>query len=1017
MATLLQTLIIETLPEDTDSILRSFIDTLLPAIEREFAFTYAMGGDEADHYRRLVPRLGELKAKEVAQSRASKPDQSLLVHVLNALLTAWNLSKYLPQHLQLTEIEKRLLCLGMTLHDYGKHLYGQDEEVPHAYQVPEILAVCEKLGDVLGFQNFWADWKEYLLEIAYLAQNTQFNVGSNAIPANWESDEEEFTLDDRRLDCPLRHLLAFGDVAVHMNDPADVVTTTKGDRLRDHLDFLGISKKLVYHRLRDCRGLLTNQIHNAVVSFAREINWEPILYFAQGTVYLAPQQTISLELEALQKAIWQSIVQGNEDTNQQGLAVYFSSGDIGFVRDGKGLKLAPQTLELFSPAELIRQLPDVVKAKVANIKTLVTPKRLDRLPLDLAEKERLTQSSSIWADRLAEFIFLVQKEFFVDCIEYVPKVLDLLDLQQKFLPEQTAIQAGGVNYGWYHVASHYVADHATLTDEQFLNFFLDLADRLATWAEDNDLLKQQSSPTHEAFVSYLNQYLEVSEISNLATVFQDELAAYVKTKVINRPICSLSSGEAVAEDQLDSVVLFKPQQYSNKNILGGRRIKRGISKIWSLEMLLRQAYWSAPPGKLEEQQPVFLYIFPAYVYSPQVALAIRRLVKEFKRVTLWEVSKQWRKAQMQLDELQAFHGKRQDLTVDSGFETRSSRLKLIAGLQNLPWRDDEEAKSGRFGESYSIKDLPFMAMIYTTTRDKTASDAWVMPAFLTLALPILLGVKVIASSSSDPLYGSDQEFSDSAILDGAASFWNLLGLSASLRLQDLSPTMERLLIAYTIHLECAGAPRDPRWRSFPNTVREMTTNVLNIFRLADSHFREAKRDPSADDAQRYWHYSQLWSQGDTLMENQLNLTKRLVQEYRSFYRVNLSESSHAILLPLSKALEDILSVPSDLPLEDLILQTSGRLHDALERQKIYNRPLLLDKSIAFETRKENELQAIHRFVKTCVDELFEKQYKGDRALLQENRNRIKSGAEFAYRWLTLQDKQTQAEPDQTETEI
>jgi CRISPR-associated protein Csc3 len=228
------------------------------------------------------------------------------------------------------------------------------------------------------------------------------------------------------------------------------------------------------------------------------------------------------------------------------------------------------------------------------------------------------------------------------------------------------------------------------------------------------------------------------------------------------------------------------------------------------------------------------------------------------------------------------------------------------------------------------------------------------------------------------------------------------------RVQRLDRLLNRLLIAYSIHLECEGDPPDPRWRSLPNTVREITTNVLNIFRLADSHFRDVKRDPNAEEAQRYWHYAQLWSQGDTLLENQLNLTKRLVQEYRSFYRVNLSESSHAILLPLSKALEDILSVPSDLPREDLIFQTAGRLHDALDRQTKVYRPFLRDKS--------SELQAIHQFVTTCVDELFQKQYKGDRALLQENRNRIKSGAEFAYRWLALQEKQAQAEQNQPETQ-
>jgi CRISPR-associated protein Csc3 len=175
----------------------------------------------------------------------------------------------------------------------------------------------------------------------------------------------------------------------------------------------------------------------------------------------------------------------------------------------------------------------------------------------------------------------------------------------------------------------------------------------------------------------LVQYLEVSGGSHRLSEFHIELANYTDSKVSNQPICSLSSGESAAEDQLDSVVLFKPQQYSNKNALGGGRIKRGISKIWSLEMLLRQAFWSVPSGKLEEQQPVFLYIFPAYVYSPQMALAIRRLVKKLKRVNLWEVRKEWLKAEMQLD-----------------------------GLQNLLWRDEEEAEAGRYTDSYSTRDLP-----------------------------------------------------------------------------------------------------------------------------------------------------------------------------------------------------------------------------------------------------------------------------------------------------------------------
>jgi CRISPR-associated protein Csc3 len=128
----------------------------------------------------------------------------------------------------------------------------------------------------------------------------------------------------------------------------------------------------------------------------------------------------------------------------------------------------------------------------------------------------------------------------------------------------------------------------------------------------------------------------------------------------------------------------------------------------------------------------------------------------------------------------------------------------------------------------------------------------------------------------------------------------------------------------------------------------------------------------------------------------------------SFYQVNPTESSHAILLPISKALEAILTVPEQVDDDDLILQGAGQLKDALERREVYNRPFLMDKSIDYGTRQSQELVAIHTFMTSCVKELFGELYKGDRALLQENRNRIKSGAEFAYRWLALQEKQSQA---------
>ncbi|MEL6462463.1 MAG: type I-D CRISPR-associated protein Cas10d/Csc3 [Cyanobacteria bacterium J06621_15] len=979
--TLLQTLLIETLPEDTDPILRSYIETILPALEREFSLTTALGGSESAHFQ-ILSQLGDKYAVEKSQSWSQRPDQSLMVHVLNALLTSWNLIPFLNTKNSLSEIEKRLLCLGITLHDYDKHCRSQIIQPPASDDIPAILKVCEELGEKLDFDLFWSEWREYLVDIAFLAQNTQLKQGTNIIPSNWVRGKGKFAIkDSRRLKSPLRYLLAFGDVAVHLSDPGDIDTQTGGDRLREHLRSLEIDKKLVYHRLRNTVGILSNGIHNATMQFAKELEWEPILFFAQGIIYLAPTDTETPDYSELQEFIWQQI-SGTLGSKMLG-------GDIGFKRDGKGLKVAPQTLELFAPAEIIPELPSVIDAKVKNIKNPATPKRLEKLSLTEDEKEFLLKAADIRADYIAEFIVLTQKEFFGNSPEYITWMIKTLNIVDKISVEQTQVQAGGVNYGWYQAAAYYIAKNQTLEPEEVIDKMHEWANDLAIWAEENNLLPQHNSPTKDVFMDYLNQYLEIKGCISKKLSFESELSAYIaaKTKAAKQPICSLSTGEFASEDQMDSVVLFKPQQYSNKNALGGRQIKRGISKIWSLEMLLRQAFLKgATPGKLEDQQPIFLYIFPAYVYAPQTAAAIKVLVNNIKQVDMRDVRKQW---------------------VNSGMNNHS--------LQSLKWLNDE-AEPGRFNnennkDKYTREELPFMAMTYTKTNGKTLTDAWIQPAFLALTLPMLLGVKVVATSSNVPLYNNDSDFNDSVILDGPAGFWNLLGLSTSLRIQDFSPAIQRLLLVYSLHLDTRSSRKDYKWRDLVKTVRLITTNVLNIFVLANQKLRADKRDASSQEVLRYWKYAEQLSMNNyqlSIINKKgrylMKLMKKLVEEYRVFYQASLSESSHTILLPISKALEIILSVPQQIDYEDVIMQGSGQLRDAIERQEVYKRPIIANKSIDYSTRQAKEITAIHTFMTTCVQDLFLGLYQGDRALLQENRNRIKSGAEFAYRWLAIQEK-------------
>lgn len=575
--TLLQTLLTITLQEDPDPILQAYIDTVLPAMEQEFALIPALGGSAAVHRHRLSQQ-GDRFMEDRIQRWTQHADQSLLVHVLNAILTAWNLLPFLDKDKQLSDDEKRLLCLGLTLHDYNKYCQGEEEDSPKAYEVDDILQLCTELGEKLNFSDFWAEWKNYLSDISFLAQNTQYKVGSNPVPSNWTP----FKLaDSRRLKNPLRPLLAFGDIAVHISDPSEV-TENRGKRLREHLRSLQIDRELVYHRLRDCTGLLSNGIHNAVLHFTEDLDWKPLLFFAQGVVYLAPQDLETPDRNTLQATLWEQISKLLSDK--------MLSGEAGSKRSGKGLGVAPQIKEFSTPAEIIRQFPDMVIAS-ANFKKPSVLKRLkpehkdpivqeqkrkwvreqlEKFVPNDEERELLKQpleqfsrlGTDGWADCFAELIIFAKKQFFKKNSEFTPWLLTVLEVENQVSPEQAQIERGGTYYGWYYASARYILNYLEWNAEQLEEKLRELANKIAGWAEENNLLPENQNLTRDAFINYINHYLEISEWTPQLPVFQEELTGYVvaKTKAAKEPICSLSSGEFASEDQMDSVVLFKPQQ-------------------------------------------------------------------------------------------------------------------------------------------------------------------------------------------------------------------------------------------------------------------------------------------------------------------------------------------------------------------------------------------------------------------------------------------------------------------------
>lgn len=85
-------------------------------------------------------------------------------------------------------------------------------------------------------------------------------------------------------------------------------------------------------------------------------------------------------------------------------------------------------------------------------------------------------------------------------------------------------------------------------------------------------------------------------------------------------ICSISHSPYTVTEQMESSVLFTPQVYTNKQMLGGSNAKRNISSIAGIEIMLRQILMNqtqAVGKSFEDGKYRYLYFYPTYYFTPE----------------------------------------------------------------------------------------------------------------------------------------------------------------------------------------------------------------------------------------------------------------------------------------------------------------------------------------------------------------------------------------------------------------
>jgi CRISPR-associated protein Csc3 len=1041
-----QELLRRAVPED-DKVMTDFVEALVPKILMHLASVPALGGSGKPPViegLEIPDGLHTYTAQDYARLTRSgrQEDQSMATHLLNGLFVAMRLAQKLPANKQMNDIEQRLWILGYLCHDYTK-IYGVQIS---AGEIPLIKQLIERLGEVMNFGAFLVDWREYLGDIAFLAQNTQTKEGSNLQATLFQTKS-----DLRRLEI-LRLLSSIADVLVHIKSPAEVAIalerSTNQNIYEKMIVLFGAERvpHFTYHRLTEVRGLLSNIINNAVMQAMTEQGAEPFLFFPNGVVYLLLENRKEIEaINDLPDRAWKvvrDLLLYGENKAESGLDAEDleeeSDEDLSRglgIRPRRGLKVPAILYEILSLPQLLSE----GKNAALNIKGTMAVDRFvsqkDSVKSSYLQsfkgkqkeetKGALTRQCETEyqivldnrTDQIAEFLAFIWRrvlnEMFTNIDKTLSKnlgtnkkvstklpkgyytaqlVLDWLGFSG-IAPEEAAFQKGKrIPTGWYCVAASYLQQFSTLNTEDISRLFDALIEKLLHYVQEKGLRPKATAVFETAFLEYVTNSLEIGGKRLANGLFAKEIGNYIERKNDNKLSCSLCSSPFESSEQREDAVLFKGQQYSNKGKLGVSQVKRGICPVCTVEMLLRIVQQSAPSTKFQDQKPVYFWIYPTYFFTTETARIVRQYIRELRDLFIPELRQHLQKNGFTISSLLNFEG------------------FLVQKNEDHAWsiirqKYDENYMAGLF--SFAIKPLG---------KDPTDTDAWIVPAFHALALPLLLNVKVVATTSFVPLFASGAEFPETAVLDAPHQFTRYALGKDRFRVDELSDAVIRLLRLYDLHLDVFGDGKNSHWAQINEVVASITTDPLNVFMYYDRKKRgggkekkgkgkkdkggsKSKQTISISDVNRY-HQIYLTLGGEANM----GVIGKLVDAYAAFYRTRgYNPSAYAIVRPLDELISGALKSEPKLERDDLLIVLSGPLADVMERVwqdsiKDATDPIIFEKNSArkMEERKMLSRQKQEEFVRLFLREFFDGLCQGRRATLQENANRYRSAAKFYY---------------------
>lgn len=951
-------------------VLREWVEKVLPNIQAHLSMRHAKGMNPQELKRNdfLQPDQSPQQREKAIKTLSEMPVQSLAVHIVNGALSAWTV----VQLAKLDDAGKRLFLAGFTMHDINKLLDEPAKDFrlggPNSERYRQEFL---EWGNKLGLWDFIP--KEHWQDVAFLAANAEEVSGENRTLANYqELMTQPDTLEDLTDFVRLADLIV--SAAFHPDDLIHMTSRKSGKRLANKVpEILGrvLSNKysLRYHRTTENRGLLTQVIHNAVREGAESCGWKPFLFFPDGITYLVPKGASEPDLSGMPRSVRQKLVD----------AVKSKLGGL-VSRDSKGIKFTPEYVELLDAQAagelLIQRSMDILH----DNKPVVTEERKSKTALKpnaslTINDLDLNYPASLTADRLAEAMFglckLLEDYHGGKRETYSEALIRELGLAEHLQAFNSIDYSGGVGYPWYYLGGHFAKQNPGLSA-------IELQQRIT--AVYKTVLATLGTPRQNIHFGFLEEYVpQVLSIGGQVSQrnFLGELARYEGAKGRGgKQVCAICNAPYAIRKVYSS--------YSNKKVVGPKiPSERGLCEVCQAEELLRR--FALGQSLRDPGASKFLHIYPAYFFTPITAQAMRHAYNNFKNIVFSDVAKEWKQADFKVSQL------------------------IISDLFKLSTPPDDKRRLDKvaYGENemhaYYLLGVPYLG------RKPSETQAWVMPALLSLIMPLVFGVKVVASNSALPIYPTGAEFpepTDMVVLDGVHAFWQHGIKRSSFGLTELQPAINAACAFY--HL-VSDAYRDgsgfPIWNQMGAVGRELDSDPLAVFGYADRIHSQATKGKAlvtgtngmspymADDLLRIYrfitdYYREIVGEGG----ERINMIEELVDRYATFYRAR-GHAAYARLRPLTLAAEVTLDSPPELSVSDLRLQIEGRLNAMLDGVRDHVTEGWIPKGAYSDAERQS---LVEEFARYFLEAVFGNYCQGDRSILRKRLNLLKNGAEAVY---------------------